>query len=847
MSQQNLPTVLITGSTGFLGGHIARRLMARYRVVGLDFSVPDQPLDGMRTVKLDLTSDASVVEALAEVRERCGGRIASVIHLAAYYDITGEENPKYDAVTVQGTRRLLDALQDFETGQFVFSSTLLVHAPSPAKGVRINEDSPLDPLWAYPRSKAETEALIAERRGGVKAVTLRFAGVYDEDCRAAFVAQQVARIFERLPTAYLFAGDITHGQPYLHVEDLVDAVERVVDRRDDLPDETTLLIGEEETPSYDEMQRRIGRLVHGESWRTLVLPKGPAKLGAWMQEEVLGADVDIRAWMIDNSDAHYELDIGRAKRLLGWTPRHSLTATLPEMIRRLKRDPTDWYEKNKLEPEPVAASGPELEQARERIAGPLEQSPVEVEGALARHRSDTLWAPMLNAGLGAWLIASPLIGGLFDPVSNPAIPPALGHPIAPAELREGWMGISNIASGLLIATLALWGLSPRRPWLQWVTAAVAVWVMFAPLVFWTGSAVAYAENTLIGMLVITFAVIVPPPPGVSARSLASDDDRPLGWTYSPSAFSQRIPIIALALIGLVTSRYLAAYQLGHIDGLWDPVFGPGGATAGNGSEAVVTSSVSKGFPIADAGLGAVAYGLDMLAGAIGDRRRWRTMPWMVLLFGLLVIPLGLVSVGFIIIQPPVIGALCALCILQAAITVILVPYSIDEVLATCQYLHRARKAGEPFWRTFWCGGPALSENQTPEPDLDRPLPELARDFLFGGVNFPWTLVASTGIGIVLMLTPLLLGSQAPLYFSDHIVGCLVILVSVTAMAEVVRPIRFLNLPLGAWVAVSPFLLDGGTAVGAIAGLVLGIALIALGLPRGTRSEEHYGGWDRVIV
>ena len=35
-------------------------------------------------------------------------RIASVIHLAAYYDTTGEENPKYNAVTVQGTRRLLD-------------------------------------------------------------------------------------------------------------------------------------------------------------------------------------------------------------------------------------------------------------------------------------------------------------------------------------------------------------------------------------------------------------------------------------------------------------------------------------------------------------------------------------------------------------------------------------------------------------------------------------------------------------------------------------------------------------------------------------------------------------------
>ena len=117
-----------------------------------------------------------------------------------------------------------------------------------------------------------------------------------------------------------------------------------------------------------------------------------------------------------------------------------------------------------------------------------------------------------------------------------------------------------------------------------------------------------------------------------------------------------------------------AFQLGHIDGLWDPFFsGSGGGR--NGSEAVVTSSVSKAFPIADAGFGAVAYVLDVLTGAIGDQRRWRTMPWLVLLFGLLIVPLGAVSVYFIIIQPTVIGALCALCLAQATVTVVLIPYS----------------------------------------------------------------------------------------------------------------------------------------------------------------------------
>ncbi len=860
MPQALRPTVIITGSSGFLGQSLARAMVDRYRVVGLDRHQPDDPPSGMDTFEFDITSDDSVDGALAAIREACGERIASVIHLAAYYDTTGEENPLYETVTVEGTRRLLNKLKGFQTEQFQFASTMLVHAPSPEVGAKIDEDSPIDPPWAYPQSKARTEALIREERGDIKAVLFRFAGVYDEDCGAAFIAQQIARIYERLPTAYLFTGDLSHGQPYVHIDDLVDAVVRAVDRRDTLPDETAILIGEDETPSYAEMQKRIGKLIHGEEWKTLSLPKGATQLGAFVQDEVMGEDTYIQSWMVENSDDHYELDIRRARDLLGWAPHHALTQTLPEMVRRLKADPTAWYESNGLNPSVVAGADPELEEAKERLSKPLERSEAEVEAAIQNHRQFTLWAPLLNVALGLWLVVSPFAYGLFDPVSAP-VPPALGHEIWPQEVRNLWLGVSEMVSGLLIIVLSFVGMRRERIWAQWGTAAVGVWLPFAPLLFWTPSAAAYNIDTLIGMLVVAFAVIIPPTPGISLRALAADDDRPLGWTYSPSAFTQRLPIIGMAFIGLFVSRYLTAYQLGHIDSLWDPLFGPGsggtiapagagdGAPPGatNGSEAVVTSWVSKVFPVADAEVGAFAYLLDILAGSIGDRRRWRTMPWMVILFGLLIIPLGAVSVSFIMIQPPLIGALCTLCILQAAVTVILIPYSIDEVLASCQYLYQAKKAGEPFWRTFFCGGPALGEDQTPKPDLDRPARPILVEFVVGGVLFPWSLLASVGAGALLMLSPLLFGTEAPLYFSDHVVGCLVILIAVTAMAEIARALRFLNVALGAWVALSPFVLDGAGTLGTVGDVVLGLALIGLSLPRGTRSDEHYGGWDRLIV
>src|SRR3546814_9758183 len=113
------------------------------------------------------------------------------------------------------------------------------------------------------------------------------------------------------------------------------------------------------------------------------------------------------------------------------------------------------------------------------------------------------------------------------------------------------------------------------------------------------------------------------------------------------------------------------------------------------------------------------------------------MPWIVLIFGMLIVPLGIVSVGFIVIQPPVIGALCALCLIQAAITVVMIPYSVDEVGASVQFLLRSRRAGRSLWRTLLHGGPALGEVRDETSDLDRPLTTVLRDFIAGGVNYPW--------------------------------------------------------------------------------------------------------------
>jgi len=77
------------------------------------------------------------------------------------------------------------------------------------------------------------------------------------------------------------------------------------------------------------------------------------------------------------------------------------------------------------------------------------------------------------------------------------------------------------------------------------------------------------------------------------------------------------------------------------------------------------------------------------------------MPWIVILFGLLVGPLGFVSVLLVVFQPVLYDAWCTLCLATALISVVMIGPTMDEMLASLQFLKRAKDAGRPFWKTFW--------------------------------------------------------------------------------------------------------------------------------------------------
>lgn len=176
---------------------------------------------------------------------------------------------------------------------------------------------------------------------------------------------------------------------------------------------------------------------------------------------------------------------------------------------------------------------------------------------------------------------------------------------------------------------------------------------------------------------------------------------PEPWDYNPSSWRQRVTIAIVALVAFFPAVYMGLYQWRLIDSAWDPVFGE---QTMNVLDSDVSHTMYAFARMPDAILGALAYLGDIIFALAGSTRRWQFRPWLVLLFGLDVIPLGIVSAVLVVLQGTVVGAWCFLCLVTAVVSLILVVLAYDEVWTSIVYLWRVWKKYRNkrlLWNTFW--------------------------------------------------------------------------------------------------------------------------------------------------
>ena len=209
--------VLVTGATGFTGGHLAEYLSARGDVVRAlvrprsraKFDTSPLPAAGVVAAEGDLTDAAAL--------RRAANGVDVVYHIAATYREAGQPDSAYRAINVEGTRNVLEAAQAGGAQRVVHCSTGGVHghiANPPA-----NEDSPFNPGDIYQETKLEAEQMARAfgDRTGFDVVVARPIGIYGPgDTRFLRMFRGLAR--GKFPM-------IGSGKPFYHLTYIDDLLE----------------------------------------------------------------------------------------------------------------------------------------------------------------------------------------------------------------------------------------------------------------------------------------------------------------------------------------------------------------------------------------------------------------------------------------------------------------------------------------------------------------------------------------------------------------------------------------------------------------------------------------------
>lgn len=327
--------VLVTGATGFTGGHLATALARRgYRVKALvrekslaRFRESDAARAGTAASVGDLTDREAVARAAA------GADV--VYHIAATYREAGQPDSAYTAINVEGTRNVLLGANAAGARRVVHCSTGGVHGH--IEHPPANEDAPLAPGDVYQETKLAAETLAREfgQREGIDVVIARPIGIYGPgDTRFLRMFRGIAR--GRFPI--LGRGDAFYHLTY--IDDLVEGF-RLCGEAPAAAGRTYVLAG----PRYTTLKeltvliaRELG--VAPPRWHLPVWPFWMAGLACEMVCVPLRIEPPIYRRRVDFFTKSRAFDTSRARTELGFAPK----VDLEEGIHRTAA----WYKKQGL-------------------------------------------------------------------------------------------------------------------------------------------------------------------------------------------------------------------------------------------------------------------------------------------------------------------------------------------------------------------------------------------------------------------------------------------------------------------------------------------------------------------
>jgi nucleoside-diphosphate-sugar epimerase len=303
--------VLVTGATGFTGGHLARALRARGDDVRALVRDPARAAElsrvGVELVTGDLR-DGGAVDAAAR-------GVEVVYHIAAIYRQAGLREEEYRAVNADAVRAVIEAAARGGARRVVHCSTVGVHGD--IERPPGNEDAPLRPGDIYQVTKLEGERIAAEAAAqtGIEVVVARPTGIYGPgDRRLLKLFRGVAR------RRFVILGSGRIFYHLTHIDDLIQGF-RLCAEVPQAAGRTYILAGPDVT-TLNELVEVIAEEAHVPPPR-LHLPVWPFWLAGAACEALcapLGIEPPIYRRRVDFFTKSRAFDIARARQELGYAP-----------------------------------------------------------------------------------------------------------------------------------------------------------------------------------------------------------------------------------------------------------------------------------------------------------------------------------------------------------------------------------------------------------------------------------------------------------------------------------------------------------------------------------------------
>lgn len=347
-----LPRLIITGSSGFIGRHLLDYFKEDFKIVGiarrsqLHSGAPVH--NNITWYQVDIGDRKALSTAFRYVRESGGADY--VIHLAAHYDFTGENDPEYWRTNVEGMRNVLEECRGLDLKRFIFSSSLAACA-FPEEGQVLTEKSPPDGDHVYAVTKRLGEEMLAEY-DDIPCCIMRLAALFSDWCEYPPLYFFLETWLTEVWNNRILGGRGTTAIPYMHVREMVPFIRRIIERSDDIAQREVLIASPAETLSHKALFEMTSIDYYGHRRRAVMVPKALAGIGVWGRDllgRVLGNRPFERPWMIKYLDTNLIADPSQTYRRLDWRPRKRLLLQrrLPFMLEHRKMNPNEWHRLNR--------------------------------------------------------------------------------------------------------------------------------------------------------------------------------------------------------------------------------------------------------------------------------------------------------------------------------------------------------------------------------------------------------------------------------------------------------------------------------------------------------------------